>query len=1030
MKKDLSNDPEKRLEFYVEDFNRLCPEKANQVSVDELDTEAKIAEFHKKYAEIVEKTNEYKMLYQVLLDEYEALGILKPEICRSQRVIAAEKIRERLIDGTWHGTSNLESRAKFRVEMMRLIRDEVHKAARERAKIGGRISALCLSGGGIRSATFGLGVIQALAGHGLLEHFDYLSTVSGGGYIGSWLSAWIHRLDKPEDDNGASNAQTANLSDSSTTFSNRGAVEVTKRLTEPTAGLPEPVEVTHLRSYSNYMSPRTGLFSTDTWTLIAVYLRNLLLNWTVFLPLIAAFLLLPRLLADIVGVIPQLDIARYVGIAALVTGGVVVTNINAMRPSFKGLSWVDQRFVADEIGVYSSVESKVFRWVVVWVILFGVTLTIFIQSAGETAQFEWSNQLVGAIGGSHALYDSIILGELMFVGGYLVMLMLFGLKYLVRGPNQLSEAEINASNKRPWTYYFFELLVSFVCGAIGGAMLYGIHGLIEIGRLAARWYLPRPANDAEVMFLATFGPVAVVIAFLLAATVFVGLAVGLSTDDDREWTSRLGASLLVIQVGWVVVSAAVFLGPIVLGGDVKGMLVWLGGAVSGATALYGGFSSKTPGSPDNVEKKAKSGMTLLLLTSIAAPAFVVFLAALISFLTDRLMGAAGLFGEWRNFAWFVIFLGSGFLAGLFVNINKFSFHSIYRERLIRAYLGASRTKDRLKTANSFTGLDIELDNVDLRHLLQKPYHIVNMTLNLVKTQNLRWQNRKAESFTASALYCGSSSMGEGSGNFRKSLEYGLNRQNNSPISLGTAAAISGAAASPNMGYITQNAAVSFLMVLFNVRLGWWLGNPGSRGKRTWNQSAPRWSPKLLLDESVGGTDDARPYVYLSDGGHFDNLGVYEMILRRCSLIVVIDAACDADYAYSDLGNAIHKVRVDLGIPIEFNLGQRPARNVNCGVATIGYSRVDDKGAQDGVLVYIKPTLDGDEPVDLKNYAHENPLFPHQSTIDQFYSETQFESYRSLGFHQMDVIAGEKRPNPALADIESKAREYLSNIKAD
>lgn len=90
-------------------------------------------------------------------------------------------------------------------------------------------------------------------------------------------------------------------------------------------------------------------------------------------------------------------------------------------------------------------------------------------------------------------------------------------------------------------------------------------------------------------------------------------------------------------------------------------------------------------------------------------------------------------------------VGYRFGDGFYININKFSIHSIYRERLIRAYLGASRTKERLKTANSFTGLDSENDNIEMKFLRHKPFHVVNMTLNLVKTQNLRWQNRKAES---------------------------------------------------------------------------------------------------------------------------------------------------------------------------------------------------------------------------------------------------------------------------------------------
>ena len=134
-------------------------------------------------------------------------------------------------------------------------------------------SALCISGGGIRSATFGLGVLQGLARRNLLQHFDYLSTVSGGGYIGSWLSAWIHR--HPE-----------------------GLVGVCAQLGQAAQSgqrQHEPEPVSWLRTYSNFLSPRLGLMSADSWTLVGTYLRNLLLNWLVLVPFLLALLGLPLL---------------------------------------------------------------------------------------------------------------------------------------------------------------------------------------------------------------------------------------------------------------------------------------------------------------------------------------------------------------------------------------------------------------------------------------------------------------------------------------------------------------------------------------------------------------------------------------------------------------------------------------------------------------------------------------------------------------------------------------------------------------
>jgi hypothetical protein len=144
-------------------------------------------------------------------------------------------------------------------------------------------SALCLSGGGIRSAAFGLGILQGLARQKLLQHFDYLSTVSGGGYAGAWLSAWIKNRERQR---AAAKQDPAAARD-----------EVFESLKNepPRAPLnPEPDPISHLRTFSNYLTPKLGILSADTWTLAAIFLRNLLLNWMVLLSWLAVVLVLPR----------------------------------------------------------------------------------------------------------------------------------------------------------------------------------------------------------------------------------------------------------------------------------------------------------------------------------------------------------------------------------------------------------------------------------------------------------------------------------------------------------------------------------------------------------------------------------------------------------------------------------------------------------------------------------------------------------------------------------------------------------------
>jgi hypothetical protein len=216
--------------------------------------------------------------------------------------------------------------------------------------------------------------------------------------------------------------------------------------------------------------------------------------------------------------------------------------------------------------------------------------------------------------------------------------------------------------------------------------------------------------------------------------------------------------------------------------------------------------------------------------------------------------------------------------------------------------------------------------------------------------------------------------------------------------------ISGAAASPNMGY-HSSPLITFLMTFFNLRLGWWLGNPGPAGNWTYHRSQPTLAVRPIIDELFGRTDDRNDYVYLSDGGHFENLGLYEMILRRCRKIVVIDAGCDADASFGDLANALRLASVDLGVPITFDApfnirgrDETPPCVEHSAKATIDYAAIDGTGAPKGTLYYIKASLTGDEPRDVFSYARASKDFPHESTTDQFFSETQLESYRSLGEH--------------------------------
>jgi hypothetical protein len=442
---------------------------------------------------------------------------------------------------------------------------------------------------------------------------------------------------------------------------------------------------------------------------------------------------------------------------------------------------------------------------------------------------------------------------------------------------------------------------------------------------------------------------------------------------------------------------------------------------------------------------------------VVGPIFVAVLVVALSVGLDQLLLHVGLVerlqdGVMLDLLWllpwlgigFGFFLGIGRLASRYVNINRFSLHALYRNRLTRCYLGASNDK---RDPDPFSGFDFE-DNLCVNKLWPPKaagdanclFHVVNIALNVVSTKRLAWQERKAESFTVSPRHCGSAYLG-----YRLSAEYG--GADAGGLSLGTAMAISGAAVSPNMGY-HSSPSIALLLTLFNVRLGWWLGNPGKAGDETYKWDGPKRATRLLFDEALGRTTDQSPYVYLSDGGHFENLGLYEMVRRRSRLIVLIDAGCDGEFAFEDLGNAVRKIYIDLGIRITFEgldkLKNRPtdesiSREVRdaaarvglrlaektlfwggtdskpgetaepgavpyYAVGTIDYETADHiapaqriEGLGNGYILYIKPAYHGTETsAGIRSYAKAHPDFPHESTTDQWFTESQFESYRSLG----------------------------------
>jgi hypothetical protein len=1048
-------------------------------------------------------------------------------------------------------------------------------------------AALCISGGGIRSATFGLGILQGLARCGLLDKFHYLSTVSGGGYIGSWLSAWIRN-----DPNGI-----------------RGVVGELKRRPDSTLN-PEPQPIRHLREFSNYLAPKTGLTSVDFWTLIATFIRNMFLNWLVLISLLAAAMMLPRFYLAVTQIQPDwsglwtryswelsekklelgnqlpkwqawvdrfnhypwdigLTISLAVAfalvavamayaiidvpstgnarlpqrrfllcrqvplfLAALILAGwwAVFCSVHGTRGTFQHADGL-LKFVAFTVASYLSGEllawvvpsfrkrekkarpGRVSRFVVILVTagfagfcLWAMATRMFLYPEKIEFTIKGDCEAIQIPSGEKMRLPKGTTGEITKIveGSYIIA--------TPQGPARIAERDIDVSERASETNLPKKFVVKRNCKAIQipgrretliqkgteGEIIQnveksytvqtdpvsarvakkdldtfelnpergsqddwtrfrlkrdceatdistnqkvtlpnGITGVIkqiggetytvETDRMTAtiakkdfdavELNLPLPAPVRHAVTYASFAPALILVVLLLVNFVFTGLASWVTEDEDREWLARSAAWILITVVAWVGVNLVVLWGAQAISttpgnqlavflGDVKASRVAnaLLGAFGGVTGIVAALVALRSKLSKKLGRQIGSQWPLI----IAAVLFFVLLAIVISWAL-LLIGSQSWLqnpNDWTS-QLFAVFLLTGatlifgIVMGFFINANKFSLHATYRNRLIRAYLAASRTTGTRKPS-LFTGFD-PADNFALCKLSpEKPLHVLNGALNLVKGEQLAWQERKAESFTMSRLHCGCWDQRVG---YRPSAEYG------DGITLGTAMAISGAAANPNMGY-HSSPVVGFLMALFNMRLGWWLGNPGSRGAKTWRRSGPGYSVGPLFSEALGKTTDRYKYVNLSDGGHFENLGLYEMVLRRCHYIVVSDAGEDPECSFADLGEAVRKIRIDFGIPIEFGTMTIYPRSAidtlktpghNCAVGRIRYSVVDGTDAPDGIIVYIKPVCYGDEPRDIYEYFKTNPAFPHETTANQFFSESQFESYRMLGAYTMEKL---------------------------
>ncbi|MBX7132294.1 MAG: patatin-like phospholipase family protein [Fimbriimonadaceae bacterium] len=913
------------------------------------------------------------------------------------------------------------------------IEDFTTETTVERDALNANLVGLAFSGGGIRSATFNLGVLQGLARLGLIKHVDYLSTVSGGGYIGAWLATWIAREGAHEPIRGGSVANVerqlspSRLKQASAkrvryTVNQHSACRESSENPISTQQLPrespaddEPAPIHHLRAYSNYLAPKLGFLSADSWTLIATYLRNLLLNQLLLLCVALILIVLMRFVVcafassgDSVRSTIYLLLLAMCLPCAMITFTFELAKLHDPRSERRGISLARMHLLV-------LLPLLVSAWTATWLFTGG-----FDSKTGGMAQEglrlpEWlgfpiSQEVNSASTGRKylGLWKSIwlvvVFGGLNFVVNFVVC--------LLSGPRKAF---------KDWRGSLRTMLAGASSGGMGGLLLFLVLN-----------YILWPAAVAEYSpaLMVTIGPPSLLIVFVVAGFLEVGFLGNDINEAEREWWSRVSAWCLIAAVVWVAAFGVSLFG--------HPLMLWLGEQLA-ATVTFGWVVTSLGGALAGGSRSTRDGRgnRIFELVGMVAPyVFIAGLAILVSWAVSLYVRQPSE-SIWATYnapslsrlrAIVVLAVGGGALLSLCIDVNIFSLNAMYANRLIRCYLGASRpwlvgepaerrrgaatcSAPPIRHENPVTGMD-SADDFALRELTigpteQKslptywgPFPVINTALNLVAGKELAWQERKAESFILTPLFCGSESTGY----------QNLGRSADANLTVGRAISISGAAASPNMGY-HSSSALTALMAVFNVRLGWWMRNPAT-GKQ-WAAQGPGFG-LWLVHELLGLTDESSSYVYLSDGGHFENLGIYELVRRRCKYIIACDASADPAFTFDDLAAAIRKVRVDFGIRIEIDIdslrknGSEGCTAAHCAVGRVRYSDVHQdagEGQTDGILVYMKASVTGDETPDIVSYRERCPQFPHQPTGDQFFSETQFESYRGLGEHIIGQVFG-------------------------
>ena len=382
--------------------------------------------------------------------------------------------------------------------------------------------------------------------------------------------------------------------------------------------------------------------------------------------------------------------------------------------------------------------------------------------------------------------------------------------------------------------------------------------------------------------------------------------------------------------------------------------------------------------------------------------------------------------------WVVFFavVAAAVVVAVFVNINHTSLGRFYRDRLMEAFMPSPEAV-RAKITGPAP------DTADRMRLHEAsptaPYHIVNTNVVLINAKDRRRCIRGGDSFILTRHYCGSNATG-----WRATREF-----MGDGMTISTAVAISGAAANPNTGVggvgLTRSRIVSMLMALLNLRLGYWVPHPG-HGQQS---AVPNhFRPGLMA--LLRGYSEYYGFQELTDGGHFENLGLYELIRRRVRLILVCDGSQDADFQFEDLQTALRRIGEDFGAKVMFR-PSHPMEDIIPSLREHTYPRALEVARRGFAIgdVYYPPDFERDGHIRLDAtparliYLNTTmvmtacrsscsatkariPTFPNSPRAISSSMRTSSEAYRELGYRIADAMIADIGLHTLLEEIQPPA----------